>query len=191
MKKKLFILLLCLAAGVATLQAQGRHQLEAYIGGPNSEALTLLSSRGSTTDLYALYEPQTTVQSDMAVYSLDYMYSLNKWIRLGAQMDIAYIKGKSWYKLGNKPANYFEKNMLYALPQFQCMVPGLKHLRPYGRLALGVQVNIGSYKDAPVRFAYDIVPLGIEWGGQRIYGTAELAYGSIIQGVRIGIGCRF
>lgn len=191
MKKKLFILLLCLVASVVSLQAQGRHQLEAYIGGPNSEAIAFQTTQGSTTDLYALYEPQTSLESDMTVFTLDYMYSLNKWIRLGVQTDVASIKGKTWYKLGNKATSTFEKTMLYTLPQFQCMVPGLKHLRPYGRLALGVQVNIGSYKDAPVRFAYDIVPVGIEWGGQRVYGTAELVYGSIIQGVRIGIGCRF
>lgn len=187
--KKLLILLLFLALGAVQAQAQGRHQIEVYMGGLGAEFddLNLESNR---SDLFSLYEPQTSAQSQ-PVYTLNYAYSLLKWLRLGVQLDYTLISGNSWYRLGNKPSTQFKKNMFYALPQVQVMVPGLPHLRPYARVAAGIQVNTGEFKGAPVKFAFDLVPLGIEWGGQRVYGTAEISYGSVIRGGRLGIGFRF
>lgn len=187
--KKLFILLLFLALGAVQVQAQKRHQIEIYMGGLGAEfdELNLESNR---SDLFSLYEPQTNAQSE-PVFTLSYTYSLLKWLRLGLQMDYTMISGNSWYRLGNKPSTSFKKDIFYALPQVQAMVPGLPHLRPYARIAAGIQVNTGEFKGAPVQFAFDLVPLGIEWGGQRVYGTAEISYGSVVRGGRLGIGFRF
>ena len=46
-------------------------------------------------------------------------------------------------------------------------------------------------RSRPVEFAWDVVPIGAEWGGRRFYGNAEFCCGSVIQGGRIGIGFRF
>ena len=189
--KKLFILLLCLALGAVQMQAQERrHQIEAYIGGASTEFYDLNIGESNRSDLYSLYEAQESATSE-PVLTLNYTYSLSKWFRLGVQMDYAYMAGRSWYRLGNKPGSTFKKHMFFALPQLQVMVPGLKHLRPYARAAAGIQVNAGEYKGAPVKFAYDIVPIGIEWGGQRVYGTAEVSLGSVLMGARLGLGFRF
>ena len=72
------------------------------------------------------------------------------------------------------------------------LVIGGQFFRLYAKVAVGMMLNIGHYyTQDPVVFAWDVVPIGCEWGGQRVYGTAELAYGSVIKGGRIGIGFRF
>jgi len=196
-------LLLTVLLPAAMLRAQGRHEINVYSGGYEAEfsksgntsgiglfdSLTLEESREG--DLYDLYEPHYAFRSG-PVLSINYHYILNNVVRVGAQMGYGTLEGKYWYRLGNLPERSVKQNMLSILPQAKFCIPGMRHFRLYGKVALGLRFNFGPERiSAPVTFAWDVVPIGAEWGGQRIYGTAELCYGSIVRGGRIGIGFRF
>jgi hypothetical protein len=197
---KIFITLACLFCGAFALQAQGRHEVNAFIGGYKSE---YINSYGGNEffgnmdiyhceDLYDLYEPHYSLETG-PVLTISYHYIFNKWLRLGAQTNLGGLSGKCWYELGNRPAESFNEVMLSVLPEAKFCIPGARHFRLYGKVAAGIQMNMGtlSSRTAPVSFAWDVVPLGAEWGGQRVYGNAEICFGSVIRGGRIGIGFRF
>lgn len=204
--KKSFILAAFVLAALCSpaLKAQGKHEIDAFLGGFKAEFNKMEDGRNYNDllfdsdeirysgDLFDLYEPHYSVKSS-PVFTLTYHYSLNDWIRVGAQANYSTLKGKYWYKLGNRPSVTFDEASFSVLPSVKVRIPSFKHFRLYGKVAAGVQMNFGSrIPDAsPVEFAWDIVPIGAEWGGQRIFGTAEFCYGSVIRGGRIGLGFRF
>ncbi|MBR1569992.1 MAG: hypothetical protein IJ651_04615 [Bacteroidales bacterium] len=208
MKKLLFLTAFALAAALAgpDLSAQGgKHEINVFLGGYKAEFMQGDEARGYYGDLLFdatdnihygdladLYEPHYSINSS-PVLTVNYHYILKKWLRVGAQLNWASFSGKYWYELSSRPAESFSQQMVSLLPQVKFCIPGARHFRLYGKVAGGMQFNFGSLydKSRPVEFAWDLVPLGAEWGGQRFYGNAELCYGSIIQGGRIGIGFRF
>lgn len=192
MYRKLILLLAGLLVSAGLLSAQGRHHLHAYIGGAPADYTYIENNQMTATiDLFALYEPQYRVMVEAPVVTVDYAFEVFKWLRLGAELNYSAIQGYTSYLLGNKPTVEFDKTMLTALPSLRLMIPSPRHLRIYGKACAGVMVTMGKHQDAPVRFAYDLVPIGIEWGGQTVYGTAECCWGNVIRGARIGIGVRF
>lgn len=203
--KKILILLVCITCGTGALHAQGKHEVNVFLGGYKSEFLKVDNESGRYYnmlfddidsnlhygDLYDLYEPHYSLESG-PVITVDYNYILSRWIRVGAQANWGTLAGKFWYVLGNKPAQTFDEQMISVLPEAKFCLPGAEHFRLYGKVALGVQFNLGTrLSSSPVGFAWDVVPIGAEWGGKRIYGNAELCIGSVIRGGRIGLGFRF
>ena len=203
--RKILLFLTCLAGFAGSLQAQGMHELNVFLGGFKSEYLQVDKDSGQrynmlfdelnvdqhVGDLYDIYEPHYSVKSG-PVFTVNYHYILKDWLRVGAQANVGAVKGKIWYRLGNKPDQEYNQTMLSVLPQVKLCIPGMRHFRLYGKVAAGVQFNMGTrISESPVEFAWDVVPIGAEWGGRRIYGNAELCYGSVIKGGRIGIGFRF
>ena len=203
--RKILLFLTCLAGFAGSLQAQGRHELNVFLGGFKSEYLkgekqsdlwgillfNNLDKVDYNGDLYDLYEPHYNIKSG-PVLTVNYHYILKDWLRVGAQANVGAVKGKIWYRLGNKPDRDYNQTMLSILPEVKLCIPGLRHFRLYGKVAAGVQFNLGTrISKSPVEFAWDVVPLGAEWGGARIYGNAEVCLGSVIQGGRIGMGFRF
>ena len=115
-----------------------------------------------------------------------------EWLLLGGQATFSSIQGTQWYRLGNRPDLQFNGTVFSLLPQVKFHIPSPRHFRLYAYLAGGLQFrSMGPLELSPVRFAWDVAPIGAEWGGQRIYGTAELCFGNVICGGRIGIGYRF
>lgn len=203
--KKILILSACLLCGMGVLRAQSRHEVNVFVGGYKSEFVNVDNENGRyhsmlfdefnddshVGDLYDLYEPHYSIESG-PVLTVDYHYIVNNWIRVGAQVNWGTLAGKFWYVLGNKPAETFDEQMLSLLPEAKLCLPFWPGFRLYGKAAVGLQVNMGQrLSKSPVGFAWDLVPIGAEWGGQRIYGNAELCVGSVIRGGRIGIGIRF
>lgn len=184
--KKLLIVLSALALLGGTAAAQDHpHELNLYLGGFNSQFLGYNVNIDYSTDLYALYEPQTSVSTG-PVLTLDYNYSIMKWLSVGAQFHYNHLKVRTVERIDNS-YEYHSRDMFSFLPEVKLRIPSPAHFRLYGKAAIGVSF-------APhfaTRFAYDLVPIGCEWAGQRVYGTAELVYGSLVKGGRIGIGFRF
>ena len=173
--------------------AQGRHEINLYMSGACSEYLELNTPRDYTMDLYGLYETQVQYIQSGPGLTLEYNYALLNWLVLGGQFNYHRVMWDQYSKVGGNHANYTNtKNKVALLPQAKFRIPGMKRFRLYAKVAVGMMLNIGHYyTQDPVVFAWDVVPIGCEWGGQRVYGTAELAYGSVIKGGRIGIGFRF
>ena len=184
--KKLLIVLSALALLGGTAAAQDHpHELNLFLGGFNSQFLGYNVNIDYSTDLYALYEPQTSVSTG-PVLTLDYNYSIMKWLSVGAQFHYNHLKVRTVERIDNS-YEYHSRDMFSFLPEVKLRIPSPAHFRLYGKAAIGVSFA----PQFATRFAYDLVPIGCEWAGQRVYGTAELVYGSLVKGGRIGIGFRF
>lgn len=194
MKKLLiFIAAAILTAGSFSAGAQGRTDVNLYMGFMNATYTSLdqAGDRQSHRDLYSIYEPYYTVTCGPSL-TLDVNRRLLPWLGAGLQANYSYMSGEKNYKIGNAPGSRFSQTMLAFLPQVKFFIPSPRHFRLYAKAAAGINLNIGdTIVGEPVAFAWDIVPIGFEWGGQFIYGTAEICAGNVINGARIGIGFRF
>lgn len=193
MKKFLiFIYAAILTAGSFSARAQGRTDINLYMGFMNATYTSLDQTRGTShKDLYSIYEPYYTVNSGPSL-TLDVNRRLLPWLGAGLQAGYSYMSGEKNYKIGNAPRRSFSQTMLDFLPQVKFFIPSPRHFRLYAKAAAGIHLNLGeTIVGEPVAFAWDIVPIGFEWGGQFIYGTAEVCAGNVITGARIGIGFRF
>ena len=184
--KKLLVALSVLVLACGTAAAQDHpHELNLFVGGFNSQYLEYNASPDYSTDLYGLYEPQTYVSTG-PVLTLDYNYALLKWLSVGVQLHFNNLNVRTWTRIDNG-YEYNRRNLFSFLPEVKLRIPSSAHFRLYGKVAAGVSFA----PQYATRFAYDLVPIGCEWAGQRVYGTAELVYGSVVKGGRIGIGFRF
>lgn len=194
MKKLLiFISAAILTAGSFGAKAQGRTDINLYMGFMNATYTSLDNAGGrySHRDLYSIYEPYYTVHSGPS-YTLDVNRRIFPWLGAGLQANYSYMSGTKMYNIGNAPKREFRQTMLAFLPQVKFFIPSPRHFRLYAKAAAGIGLNLGeTIVGTPVDFAWDIVPIGVEWGGQFIYGTAEFCAGNVITGARIGIGFRF
>ncbi len=185
MRKTVIIIAALLLAAVTAKAQTNPHEINFYIGGYNSQFLEYNTDQNTAMDLYSLYEPMYNVTTG-PVLTVDYNYSVLKWLSVGAQLHYSQITVNSYTRIEGS-SNTAKRNIFCFLPEAKLRIPSPAHFRMYGRLAAGI-----SYTPSlGVRFAYDIVPFGIEWGGQRVYGTAEVVYGNVIKGGRIGMGFRF
>ena len=184
--KKLLITLsvLVLACGAAAAQDHP-HELNLFVGGFNTQYLSYKTEPDYSNDLYGMYEPQTSITTG-PVLTLDYNYAVLDWVSVGMQFHYNYLNVSSVTRI-DYSYNHYKSDMFGFLPEVKLRIPSSAHFRLYGKVAAGISVatRLGT------RFAYDIVPIGCEWAGRRVYGTAELAYGSLVKGGRIGIGFRF
>ena len=184
--KNFLVALSALALLGVTATAQDHpHEFNLYVGGFNSQFLDYKVNIDYSTDLYALYEPQTSVSTG-PVLTLDYNYAILKWLSVGAQFHYNQLDVKTVKRIDNTRENH-SRNTFSFLPELKLRIPSPAHFRLYGKAAIGVSFA----PQLTTRFAYDLVPIGCEWAGQRFYGTAELVYGSLVKGGRIGIGFRF
>ena len=193
--KKLFSMLVMLLLALPALQAQGRHELNLGFGAVSGEYALLDTNEGSGSDLCGLYEPHYSLERG-PVLSLDYHFKLNKVVYLGAEVDYSNVLGRSWYNIGGRKGQSFRTDIFAFMPQVKLRIPGAAHFRLYGKAAMGVRFVLTDLEDElnssfPVHFAWDITPIGFEWGGNTVYGMAELCVGNVLMGGRIGIGFRF
>ena len=173
--------------------AQGKHEINLYMSGACSEYLGLNTPRDYTMDLYGLYETQVQYIQSGPGLTLEYNYALLNWLVLGGQFNYHRVLWDQYSRVGGNRANYTNtKNKVALLPQAKFRIPGMKRFRLYAKVAAGMNLNIGeTIVGEPFSFAWDIVPIGFEWGGQVVFGIAEVSLGNVITGVRIGLGFRF
>jgi hypothetical protein len=184
MKKFLFALSVLVFCGTAAAQDHP-HEFNLFLGGFNSQYLGYSVAPDYSTDLYALYEPQTQISTG-PVYTLDYNYAVLKWLSVGVQFHYSNLNVRTRTRIDSSYDAY-QSSMFSFLPEVKLRIPSSAHFRLYGKAAAGMYF---VPQMAP-RFAYDLVPIGCEWAGQRVYGTAELVYGNVVKGGRIGVGFRF
>ena len=184
---------MALSAGGFSAGAQGKNDINLYMGFMNAAYNSLDNARyySDHNDLYSIYEPYYSIESGPSV-TLDFNRRLLSWLAVGFQSNYSYMGGYKQYRIGNAPTREFSQHMLALLPQAKFFIPSTEHFRLYARAGAGINLNIGdTIVGAPLSFAWDIAPIGCEWGGQFVYGTAEFCVGNVITGARIGIGFRF
>lgn len=156
-------------------------------------------------NLSAIYGKWHGLTYTSGSFGLGLDYRLFKWLSLSmdASMDVLWQDRYDSYD-DTEPT----KNHGYSVS----LLPGVKFfavnspvIRLYGGLSLGLTKYIGYdrlsylyeypngykvYQDDSYDIAYQIVPFGIELG-RKLFGFAELGYGSIFAGARIGMGYKF
>ena len=172
--------------------AQGRNEINFFIGGLNGTYVALDGADKTTyNDLYSLYEPQYRIQCNPS-WTLDYNFRILKWLGAGFQANYSSLSGTAQYKTGSKGTIQTRQEIVSLLPQAKFYIPSPRHFRLYGKVAAGININWGrNIIGNPVDFAWEVSPIGAEWGGQVVYGTMEICVGNVITGGRIGIGFRF
>ena len=76
------------------------------------------------------------------------------------------------------------------MPLVQLVAIDGPHFKFYGKLAAGGQLSVGDFEKTTLRPAWQIVPVGLQWGGEKIFGLAEMGYGNVYL-VRVGMGIRW
>ena len=192
MIKRLSLLLLLLAAAGGALRAQGPHELHLSVSGPAGGGI--YDDSGSLfdwgSDLYSIYEPGERVDSG-PVYSLGYTYALRSWLRVGAEASIGMLwvdkgQARAW---GDQVEATWQR-LYTVMPLVHLVALNAPHFKIYGKIAAGGQLSIGDYEGLKIRPAVEVVPLGLQWGGERIFGLAEFGIGNVYVG-RLGIGLRW
>ncbi len=110
MKKLLiFISAAILTAGSFGAKAQGRTDVNLYMGFMNATYTSLDQARGSIhKDLYSIYEPHYTVTSGPS-FTLDANRRLLPWLGVGIQGNYSSMKGTKKYNIGNIPKREFSQ----------------------------------------------------------------------------------
>lgn len=181
-----------ITAGSLGAKAKGRDEINLFAGFMNATYTYANQGRSILSyDLFGLYEPSYDITCGPTV-TLDYNHRILSWLGAGVQANWAYLYGNGQYVLGNAPVTAFSQHIMAVLPQVKFYIPGPKHFRPYSKVAAGVGFILGdTVVGKPFSFAWDIAPIGFEWGSQMLYATFESAVGNVITGVRFGIGYRF
>ena len=194
MMKRIFLLLFLLAAAGGPLCAQGPHELHLSVSGPaggNRIGSYLGTLYNWGTDLYSMYEPGELIEPG-PVYSLGYTYSLRNWLRVGAEASIGMLwvdkgQARAW---GDGAVDSSWQRLYTVMPLVHFVALNARHFKIYGKIAAGGQLSLGNYEGTKIRPAVEVVPLGLQWGGERIFGLAEVGFGNVYVG-RLGIGLRW
>ena len=176
-----------------SLYAQGPHEVHLSISGPAGggtyDDAGALFNWG--TDLYSMYEPGERVDSG-PVYSLGYTYSPRSWLRVGAEASVGMLwvdkgQARAW---GDGEVVATWQRLYTVMPVVHLVALNAPHFKIYGKMAVGGQLSLGDYEGTKVRPAIEVVPLGLQWGGEKIFGLAEFGIGNVYVG-RLGIGLRW
>ena len=190
--KKILLLLLPLIA--MTANAQGRHEVSVFLGGPVTEFSSYSNNRSfNQIDLYSIYEPRYVTDSGVN-FGIDYTYTLKNWLKLGVQADMSIFTMRVYAPEVEGPFVEYGNHSFYTaslLPVAKFFCLNKRIVKLYGKVGAGISFAFSNVKESRVAFAYEIVPIGIQLGGQRIYCTSEFVTGTEIVGFRIGCGFRF
>ena len=173
--------------------AQGPHEIHLSISGPaggqayNDE--NSLYDWGS--DLYSIYEAGERIDTG-PVYSLGYTYAFRSWLRAGLETSLGIIwvdkaEPRAW---GNGVVTATSQRLYTVMPLVHFVALDKRHIKIYGKLALGGQLSVGDFEGIKIRPAIAVVPIGLQWGGERVFALAELGFGNVYA-ARIGVGIRW
>lgn len=189
--KRLILIPLLLLLGLLPARAQQRpHEINLSLGfmpAIYNQADTRYEDHG---DLYSLYEPRLRAEGAPMV-GVDYNYALLPWLKVGVALNWTRLSGTIYKPNLHRETGTFRQDAFYLLPQVKAFYVNLDHFKMYAKAGAGLNINIGSEYTPLAAFAYDLAPVGLQWAGQRVYGMAELTYGNVVQGVRLGLGFRF
>lgn len=186
--------LLSFGAAAQQRKAAIQHEVHLSASGPAvgyvySDAYGSLYNWG--TDLYSLYEPGERVDAG-PVFSIGYTYAFRRWLKPGVEASWSILwadksQPRAW---GNGNVDRFCQRYYAVMPLVHFMALDNPHFKIYGKLAAGGQLSVGDFEKTTLRPAWQIVPVGLQWGGEKIYGLAEMGYGNVFL-IRCGIGIRW
>ena len=192
MKKVVLLCLTLLLAGAAW--AQGSHEVHLSLSGP-AGGMKYDGGYGSLydwgTDLYSMYEPGERIDPGPS-FSLGYTYAVRSWLQVGAEASVGILwadksRARAW---GDGVVDATTQRLYTVMPLVHFVALNKRHVKIYGKVAVGAQLSMGDYEPTILRPAFQFVPFGLQWGGEKVFALAELGFGNVYSG-RVGIGFRW
>ena len=145
-------------------------------------------------DLHDLYEPlyKEVLYSPLAV--IEYDYNFLPWLKAGMTANYFAMWGKRYYVYNGEEDGTKAVHAISLLPHVKFNAISKDHFKLYGGLGCGAAImlsNDAGAKSTDISFVYEIVPVGIEFGGEYVYGLTELTITNVFFGLRLGVGFRF
>lgn len=190
MKKILLCLVLVAGALGSALAQEHRHEVNLTIGFMPREYTVIETGPEYSGDLASLYEPHVRAEGAPLI-GADYAYAVLPWLKLGGTLDYTYLLGETYEAFRNKATGKYERYIVYLMPQAKVFALDIPHFKMYAKVATGLELNLGNADVPVVNFAWSVTPLGMQWAGDRVYGTLELTNGNVLRGIRLGVGLRF
>lgn len=129
----------------------------------------------------------------IGTYGLDYYYQVNKWFRPGAKIVYEGLT-TSIYDTTGVLVNHYNTSTLSIMPSVQFSYLNSKYVKLYSGIDLGVAFIFDDNKQgssvSSTLFAFNLTPIGIRVGNDRIFGLVETNIGMDAL-VKAGFGVRF
>lgn len=155
-------------------------------------------SGGSIADIMSDYYGETRCTGAILV---EYNRTVKKWLTVSAGFGVNHFWKKAYSKLDGSYVRTENATALYFLPQARFTYFNRKYVRLYSSASIGLVYydnmthghlfsDNGEAGPNQLNLMIQPVPFGIE-AGNKVYGFAELGFGSVWAGFNAGIGFRF
>ncbi len=179
-----------------------RHDLSVTWGMlPSYESMDFMSFHSSSYEggLDNIYNNYMDKCLTSGVISLDYNIQLRKWLAVGVRMTGAWSRHTEMSSITGKAVSTYDNYSIGSLAYVKFTYFRRDWISMYSSIGLlGLKyTSIGAPKDFRTVYeyknmtnSYQIAPLGLTVG-KKLYGMAEMTFGSECFGVRMGVGYRF
>lgn len=129
-------------------------------------------------------------------------YNILKWLSVGGEVQLQHLQSKNYHTVTDSEgggssrvyAGLHSMTTFAIMPELRFTYHRWDRLNIYADLEAGVDVvNFGCEKEQKpqCRFAFNLTPIGVQFGADRLFGLAEIGIGTQWAGVKAGIGYRF
>lgn len=145
----------------------------------------------SYTDRYTVAEMYSKKLANVefsGLYSLLFEVRLAKRITVGGEAMVSKLTGDMYYGFSDTKAESVSSYAVYIMPEFRFYYYMTRLTSMSGAVCAGA----GFFQDCANKVSpeYQIKPLAFTIGG-RLYAKGELSFGSVFNGVNLGIGYKF
>ncbi len=152
---------------------------------------------GSANSLANIYGNYTGKSVTTGLISADFNIHFKWWFALGTQLNTAVIKNAEMSAITGEKVDSFHDYTISALVYARFTYLNRKYVKLYSSVGAGLGYTYSGApekgSDSPMDLTFprgQLVPIGIT-AGDRVYGMAELGFGTEYTGFRVGIGYRF
>lgn len=152
------------------------------------------SRTGYAPDLYDLYEPYSLSPSYSPVVVLDYGHYLTNRFKLGIGTGFSSATSEMYNPTTGVRSGERHDYLGDLMGQVKFVCLDVFNFKIHCGAAAGGALKYtvtGSDASGSIKPAFEIVPFGIMWTDHKVYGIAETAFGTRMNGIRIGLGYRF
>lgn len=135
-----------------------------------------------------MYAESMGTISYSGLYSIKMEYKPIRWLSVCGNLSYHSLKADIYKGFDRNPAEVKRGNVLYVMPEARFYYFRTKLSTLSSAISFGLGVYSGFEQSA--RPEVQVYPLSYTLG-DRIYGKAELSFGTIINGINFGIGFRF
>ncbi len=153
-----------------------------------------IDPKNEALDLQQTYEQSHTNVNFLPYVAVEYSYRIKDWLHVGSNQGLLRVTADVYDPLKASIIGQKKYTQISVLPHVRFTYLPKEHFKVYSTISLGCNYTFGEnlgQKVSKFNIAYELVPIGLSFGGEQIYGTSELVIGSTVLGLRLGLGFRF